>query len=42
MEWEACRAQRAGVALALRGAAHHGLGEGVCKHFSFPLGPTPT
>ncbi|HYC38519.1 MAG TPA: aldolase [Usitatibacter sp.] len=39
MDWEACRAQRADLALALRAAAHHGLGEGVCNHFSFALGP---
>jgi ribulose-5-phosphate 4-epimerase/fuculose-1-phosphate aldolase len=30
----ALRAQRADLALALRAAAHHGLGEGVCNHFS--------
>ena len=38
MDWEACRAQRADLALALRAAAHHGLGEGVCNHFSVALG----
>jgi ribulose-5-phosphate 4-epimerase/fuculose-1-phosphate aldolase len=31
------RAQRADLALALRAAAHHGLGEGVCNHFSLEL-----
>lgn len=25
------------LALALRAAAHHGLGEGVCNHFSMEL-----
>ncbi|NML48158.1 aldolase [Ramlibacter sp. G-1-2-2] len=30
----ALRALRADLALALRAAAHHGLGEGVCNHFS--------
>jgi ribulose-5-phosphate 4-epimerase/fuculose-1-phosphate aldolase len=39
MDWQACRAQRADLALALRAAAHYGLGEGVCNHFSFALGP---
>jgi ribulose-5-phosphate 4-epimerase/fuculose-1-phosphate aldolase len=39
MDWQACRAQRADLALALRAAAHFGLGEGVCNHFSFALGP---
>lgn len=28
---------RADLALALRAAAHHGLGEGVCNHFSIAL-----
>lgn len=28
---------RAGLALALRAAAHHGLAEGVCNHFSIEL-----
>jgi ribulose-5-phosphate 4-epimerase/fuculose-1-phosphate aldolase len=28
---------RADLALALRAAAHHGLGEGVCNHFSIDL-----
>lgn len=28
---------RADLALALRAAAHHGLGEGVCNHFSIEL-----
>ena len=31
------RALRADLALALRAAAHHGLGEGVCNHFSVAL-----
>lgn len=30
----ALRALRGDLALALRAAAHHGLGEGVCNHFS--------
>jgi len=30
----ALRTLRADLALALRAAAHHGLGEGVCNHFS--------
>ncbi|MEN9316163.1 MAG: hypothetical protein RIS35_2556 [Pseudomonadota bacterium] len=30
-------ALRADLALALRAAAHHGLGEGVCNHFSLAL-----
>jgi ribulose-5-phosphate 4-epimerase/fuculose-1-phosphate aldolase len=30
--------QRADLALALRAAAHHGLSEGVCNHFSAELG----
>jgi ribulose-5-phosphate 4-epimerase/fuculose-1-phosphate aldolase len=33
----AVRALRADLALALRAAAHHGLGEGVCNHFSLAL-----
>ena len=28
---------RADLALALRAAAHHGLSEGVCNHFSVEL-----
>ncbi|MGV3493635.1 MAG: aldolase [Ramlibacter sp.] len=32
------RRLRADLALALRAAAHHGLGEGVCNHFSVALG----
>ena len=28
---------RADLALALRAAAHHGLGEGICNHFSIEL-----
>lgn len=31
------RQLRADLALALRAAAHHGLGEGVCNHFSIEL-----
>jgi ribulose-5-phosphate 4-epimerase/fuculose-1-phosphate aldolase len=31
------RALRADLALALRAAAHHGLAEGVCNHFSIEL-----
>ncbi|MDB5998709.1 MAG: hypothetical protein JWP52_408, partial [Rhizobacter sp.] len=31
------RPLRADLALALRAAAHHGLGEGVCNHFSAML-----
>lgn len=31
------RALRADLALALRAAAHHGLAEGVCNHFSVEL-----
>ncbi|HVQ02784.1 MAG TPA: aldolase [Burkholderiaceae bacterium] len=31
------RQLRADLALALRAAAHHGLGEGVCNHFSVEL-----
>jgi ribulose-5-phosphate 4-epimerase/fuculose-1-phosphate aldolase len=33
----AVAAMRADLALALRAAAHHGLGEGVCNHFSVEL-----
>jgi ribulose-5-phosphate 4-epimerase/fuculose-1-phosphate aldolase len=33
----AVAALRADLALALRAAAHHGLGEGVCNHFSIEL-----
>lgn len=33
----AVRALRADLALALRAAAHHGLAEGVCNHFSLEL-----
>ena len=33
----AVRQLRADLALALRAAAHHGLGEGVCNHFSVAL-----
>ena len=33
----AVRGLRADLALALRAAAHHGLGEGVCNHFSVAL-----
>jgi ribulose-5-phosphate 4-epimerase/fuculose-1-phosphate aldolase len=35
------RALRADLALALRAAAHHGLGEGVCNHFSVALPQRP-
>jgi ribulose-5-phosphate 4-epimerase/fuculose-1-phosphate aldolase len=35
------RALRADLALALRAAAHHGLGEGVCNHFSVVLPEQP-
>jgi len=34
---EDVRRLRADLALALRAAAHHGLGEGVCNHFSVAL-----
>src|SRR4051812_868684 len=37
----AVRALRADLALALRAAAHHGLGEGVCNHFSIALPQRP-
>lgn len=33
----AVRSLRADLALALRAAAHHGLAEGVCNHFSIEL-----
>ena len=33
----AVAALRADLALALRAAAHHGLAEGVCNHFSVEL-----
>lgn len=33
---------RADLALALRAAAHHGLGEGVCNHFSVALPEHPS
>jgi len=33
----AIRALREDLALALRAAAHHGLSEGVCNHFSVEL-----
>lgn len=33
----AVRALRTDLALALRAAAHHGLGEGICNHFSVAL-----
>ena len=33
----AVRSLRADLALALRAAAHHGLAEGVCNHFSLEL-----
>ena len=35
------RALRNDLALALRAAAHHGLGEGVCNHFSIALPQRP-
>lgn len=34
---DAVRTLRRDLALALRAAAHHGLGEGVCNHFSVAL-----
>jgi ribulose-5-phosphate 4-epimerase/fuculose-1-phosphate aldolase len=37
----AVRALRSDLALALRAAAHHGLGEGVCNHFSVALPERP-
>ena len=37
----AVRSLRADLALALRAAAHHGLGEGVCNHFSVALPQRP-
>lgn len=37
----AVHALRADLALALRAAAHHGLGEGVCNHFSIALPQRP-
>src|SRR4051812_25159737 len=37
----AVRALRNDLALALRAAAHHGLGEGVCNHFSVVLPQRP-
>jgi ribulose-5-phosphate 4-epimerase/fuculose-1-phosphate aldolase len=37
----AVRALRSDLALALRAAAHHGLGEGVCNHFSIALPDQP-
>jgi ribulose-5-phosphate 4-epimerase/fuculose-1-phosphate aldolase len=35
------RALRADLALALRAAAHHGLGEGICNHFSVAVPEQP-
>ncbi|MDB5859120.1 MAG: hypothetical protein JWQ76_2809 [Ramlibacter sp.] len=35
------RSLRADLALALRAAAHHGLGEGVCNHFSVAVPRRP-
>ena len=35
------RSLRADLALALRAAAHHGLGEGICNHFSVALPQRP-
>lgn len=40
-ESDAVRALRDDLALALRAAAHHGLGEGVCNHFSVALPQRP-
>lgn len=37
----AVRELRSDLALALRAAAHHGLGEGVCNHFSIALPQHP-
>ena len=37
----AVRTLRSDLALALRAAAHHGLGEGVCNHFSVVLPQRP-
>ena len=37
----ALRGLRADLALALRAAAHHGLGEGVCNHFSVAVPQRP-
>jgi ribulose-5-phosphate 4-epimerase/fuculose-1-phosphate aldolase len=37
----AVRGLRNDLALALRAAAHHGLGEGVCNHFSLALPQRP-
>lgn len=37
----AVAALRADLALALRAAAHHGLAEGVCNHFSVALPESP-
>jgi hypothetical protein len=34
---DALQSLREDLALALRAAAHHGLAEGVCKHFSVEL-----
>ena len=36
-ESESVKRMRADLALALRAAAHHGLAEGVCNHFSLEL-----
>lgn len=35
--WDEVADLRADLALALRAAAHHGLGEGICNHFSAAL-----
>ena len=35
------RSLRSDLALALRAAAHHGLGEGICNHFSVALPQRP-
>src|SRR6476660_1302378 len=37
----AVRTLRGDLALALRAAAHHGLGEGVCNHFSVVVPQRP-
>jgi ribulose-5-phosphate 4-epimerase/fuculose-1-phosphate aldolase len=38
---QALRSLRGDLALALRAAAHHGLGEGVCNHFSIAVPQRP-
>ena len=39
--FDSLRALRADLALALRSAAHHGLAEGVCNHFSVAVPGAP-